>query len=113
MMDWKRMLGIRKREAPASELQEIKIERRIEKMAGDIINKRYVAYLNENGETSKIPPEAFAVTEHMEEHEMKDNGIETGKILRIYYSYLLPVSEEEPEPKEEEPKRPVAVARRK
>jgi hypothetical protein len=62
------------------------------------INKRGIAYLDENGETRTIPPEAFAITEHIVSTTVDDNGVELSRIASIYYSFLYPIAEAEDEP---------------
>jgi hypothetical protein len=114
-MDLKAMLGIRKKPIQQQKVEtvthEVKEEvKEVERM-GEIY-KRGIVYLDENGETSKLPKDAFAVTEHIITNKVFDNGIEQERVVAIFYSYLIPVAEE-PEPKEEEERRPVAVARRK
>jgi hypothetical protein len=113
-MDWKRMLGIKResRENQSGSSKEVKEERRIERM-GNTIYKPEVKYPDENGEV-RIPDEAIAVQRQVEEIKVSNSGIESD-IVRVYYSYLIPVSQEaEPEPEvKEEPKRQVLVARKR
>jgi hypothetical protein len=72
-------------------------------------------YVDENGEI-KIPDDAIAVQRQIEEVTMKEQGVES-KGIRVYYSYLVPISEEpkeeviEEEPREEG-RRPI-IARKK
>ena len=77
-----------------------------------MIYKPEKKYLDENGEI-KIPDDAIGVQRQVEEMAIKDQGVES-KGIRIYYSYLIPVSEEpkEEEAKEETERRPI-IARKK
>jgi hypothetical protein len=77
---------------------------------GNMIYKPERKYLDENGEV-KIPDDAIAVQRQVEEVIMKDGGIET-KGIRVYYSYLLPVAEEAPEPQAKEERSPVVARKR-
>lgn len=105
-MDWYALLFGKKRE-----VQEIKKEEVIG--MGNMIYKPDRKYVDENGEV-KIPDEAIAVQRQTEEMAIKDSGMES-KGIRVYYSYLIPVSQEaEPEPEaREEPKKPVMLARKR
>lgn len=105
-MDWYALLFGKKRE-----VQEIKKEEVIG--MGNMIYKPDRKYVDENGEV-KIPDEAIAVQRQTEEMAIKDSGMES-KGIRVYYSYLIPVSQEaEPEPEaREEPKKPVILARKR
>jgi hypothetical protein len=77
------------------------------------INQRRIAYLDANGEV-KLPKDAFAVFEHVVSEKATDNGMQTERVMAVYYSYLVPVAEEEPAPKEEPaPAKPQAVLRRR
>ena len=85
------------------------IKKEVVKM-GNMIYKSERKYLDENGEV-KIPDDAIAVQRQVEEVIMKDGGIET-KGMRVYYSYLLPVAEEAPEPVKQEERSPVVARKR-
>ena len=102
------MLGIRKREAPVKEI----IKSEVGKM-GNVIYKPEVKYPDENGEV-RIPDEAIAVQRQVEKIKVSNCGIESD-IVRVYYSYLIPVSEEvEPvQEVKEEQKKPVILAKRR
>lgn len=109
-MDWKRLLGIRRREAMPEEprLQKVALE-------GDSVNVIYKPerkYLDENGEV-KIPEEAIGIERKEENLTVKEGGEVLTSGIRIYYTFLMPVSEEaEPKPEVEE-KKPAVVARRR
>ena len=77
------------------------------------INQRRFANLDTNGEV-KLPKDAFAVTEHVLTEKTMDNGVQTDRAVGIYYSFLVPVSEEaEPAPKEEPVAKAQPVVRRR
>jgi hypothetical protein len=76
------------------------------------INQRRVSYLDANGEV-KLPKDAFAITEHVVSEKATDNGMQTERVMAVYYSYLVPVAEEEqPAPKEEQTPAKQIVRRR-
>jgi hypothetical protein len=111
MMDWKRMLGIRRKEIPITEpaAQKVAVEGDSVKM----IYKPERRYLDENGEV-RIPEEAIAVERKEEVLTVKEGGEILTSGVRIYYTYLMPVSEEtEPEPEPKEEKKPSVVVRRR
>jgi hypothetical protein len=85
------------------------IKKEVVKMS-KMIYKPERIYLNENGEV-KIPDDAIAVQRQVEEVTMKDAGVET-KGMRIYYSYLIPIAEEAPEPARQEERSPVVARKR-
>ncbi|QLJ53497.1 MAG: hypothetical protein Sv326_1322 (plasmid) [Candidatus Fermentimicrarchaeum limneticum] len=110
-MDWKRMLGIRRREVPIAEIpvQKVMVEGDSVKM----IYKPERRYLDENGEV-KIPEEAIAVERKEEVLTVKEGGEVLTSGVRIYYTFLMPVSEEEePELEQKEEKKPAVVVRRR
>jgi hypothetical protein len=112
MMDWKRMLGIRKKEIPIIEPATKKVVVKGDRM--NMICKPGRAYLDENGEV-KIPEKAFAIERQEETITIREKGETVTTGVRVYYSYLLPVSEEEekPEKEEREEDRPVVITRKR
>lgn len=114
--NWRSLLGLPQK-VDAKAILEDAIKEDIIKSEliamGNVIYKPDRKYIDENGEV-KIPDEAIAVQRQTEEMTIKDSGMES-KGIRIYYSYLIPVSQEaEPEPEaREEPKKPVILARKR
>jgi len=96
-------LGIRRKVEKSAVIEQREDAEQISNGGDNVentINQRRVAYLDANGE-AKLPKDAFAITEHVVSEKATDNGMQTERVMAVYYSYLVPVAEEEPATKEE------------